>query len=435
MIGIRREDKNDWERRTPLTPRHAATLLAERGVGTVVQPSPLRAFPDGDYTAVGARVDESLDACNTILGIKEVPVDALIAGKAYVFFSHTTKGQAHNMPLLRAILDRRITLLDYERIVDPSGRRLVFFGRHAGSAGMIDSLWALGRRLERRGRPNPFAAIEPAHRYDSLAAAEAEIARVGEEIGRTGVPAGLHPLVFGFTGTGNVSRGAQEVFDELPVCSVAPEELSGLTEASDRHVVYKTVFDLADRFVHKSGGAVTIDALSREPEQFDNGMLRYLRHLTVLVNGMFWVPALPRLLGLDDLRQGWGSGELAGLELIADISCDVGGAIEANVRATAPDAPVYVYDLTHERAIDGVEGNGPVILAVDILPAELPRESSEAFGDSLLAFVEPLARCDWNRPLEQLALPAELGPAVIAHRGRLAPAFDYLERHLSESGA
>jgi len=143
-IGIRREDKNRWERRAPLTPAHVQELVREQGRSVVVQPSPLRIYLDDDYRAAGAVVDEDLSGCRVILAVKEVPPPLLIPGRTYLFFSHVIKGQASNMPMLRQVLERRCTLIDYEPILDRHGRRLIFFGRHAGYTGMIDALWAEG---------------------------------------------------------------------------------------------------------------------------------------------------------------------------------------------------------------------------------------------------------------------------------------------------
>jgi len=149
-IGIRREDKREWERRAPLVPLHVAELVAA-GTDVVVQPSEIRAFGDDDYRRAGARVQDDLSSAGVILAVKEVPMPLLIPGRVYVFFAHVIKGQEHNMPLLRQVLDLGITLVDYEKIADADGRRLVKFGRQAGQAGMVETLRALGRRLAAEG--------------------------------------------------------------------------------------------------------------------------------------------------------------------------------------------------------------------------------------------------------------------------------------------
>jgi alpha-aminoadipic semialdehyde synthase len=236
---------------------------------------------------------------------------------------------------------------------------------------------------------------------------------VSDAIRRHGVPDALHPLVIGFTGSGNASKGAQEIFDQLPYEEILPEDLSSLTADDDlpRNILYKVVFTRSDRF----GGPMT----------------PHLRHLTVLVNGIYWEPGHPRVVSLDDLRGLFGDGSPARLRVIGDISCDLHGSIEANVRITTPGDPVYVYDVSNGGTLSGVAGRGPVILAVDNLPCELPVDASQHFGDALLRFLPALSRCDWSKPFDTLEMSDEIRRAIIVHRGRLTPSYEPLGRHLS----
>jgi len=165
-IGIRREDKNQWERRVPLIPTHVRELIQNHPLDISLQPSAIRVFPDSDYEREGAKVEEDLSSCSVIFAVKEIPLSFFEKGKVYVFFSHTTKGQPHNMPMLKRMIDQECTLIDYEKIIDDKGRRLLFFGKQAGQAGMIDTLWALGKRLLQKGRKTPFVGIQQAHRYE-----------------------------------------------------------------------------------------------------------------------------------------------------------------------------------------------------------------------------------------------------------------------------
>ncbi len=411
MIGIRREDKNRWERRAPLTPDHVAELK-RHGVAVAVERSPLRIFPDDAYVDAGARLVDDLSACPVVVGVKEIPIEKLNPNTAYFFFAHVTKGQPGNMPMLRKIMELGSTLVEYEKIVDERGRRLVFFGRHAGFAGMLDTLAALGRRLIHEGIDSPFASIKLAHEYADLEEAHAELARVAGVIRRDGVPEALHPLVIGFTGSGNVSKGAQEIFDQLPYEEIIPEDLPSLFTNEDlpRNILYKVTFTRDDR----ASGA----------------MGPCLGYLTALVNGIYWEPGHPRVVSNDDLRALYANGASPRLRVIGDITCDLHGSIEANVKITTPGDPVYVYDVASGVAISGVAGRGPVILAVDNLPCELPVDASQHFGDALLRFLPALARCDWTRPFETLELQDEIRRAVVVHRGRLTPHFAHLERHL-----
>lgn len=411
-LGIRREDKNPFERRAPLTPGQVEELVREQGRRVVVQPSELRVYPDADYRAAGAAIAEDLAGCKVILGVKEVPPHLLLPRQPYLAFFHVVKGQPHNMPILRRALELRCTLMDYEPIVDREGRRLIFFGRHAGHAGMIDGLWALGRRLAVEGVPNPLTGVRQALEYPSFADALAFLdAEVAPRIRDQGIPPGLHPLVIGFTGGGNVSSGAQEVLDRLPVVTVHPDELPGLAAdpgRSDR-AVYKVVFRRAQR----------------------TDFARHLPHLTMLVNGIFWAPGHPRLVTRGAVDRLWGAGRTPRLRVIADLSCDLGGAIEVNVRITDSGDPLYVYEPATGAARMGVEGHGPVILAVDNLPCELPRDASEHFGEALLPYLPPLIDADYRAPYDRLDLPPELLGAVIAHAGELTRPFRHLEAALA----
>jgi alpha-aminoadipic semialdehyde synthase len=411
VIGIRREDKNRWERRAPLTPEHVAELT-RHGVAVVVEPAPLRVFPDDAYRAAGARVDGDLSSCPIVLGVKEIPVDRLNPNTAYFFFSHVTKGQPANMPMLRRLMELHCSLVDYEKISDDRGRRLVFFGRHAGFAGMLDTLASLGRRLAWEGIDSPFASLKLAHDYIDLEDAHGELARVADRIRKCGIPEALHPLVIGFTGSGNASKGAQEIFDQLPYEDILPEDLSSLFSNPDlpRNILYKVAFTRSDRA--------------------NGGMAPHLRHLTALVNGIYWEPGHPRVASLPDLLALYSGDALPRLRVIADISCDLHGSIEANVKITTPGDPVYVYDTVSGEAVLGVAGHGPVILAIDNLPCELPVDASQHFGDALLRFLPALSRCDWSRPLDALDLQDEIRRALIVHRGRLAPSYADLARHL-----
>ncbi len=204
-IGIRREDKNRWERRVPLAPKHVKELIA-KGIQVYVQPSNLRVFSDDEYRAVGATVQEDLSPAHTIIAVKEVPPEKFIRDKTYMFFSHTVKAQHSNMAMLDSIISQNIRLIDYEKITDVNGARLVRFGKFAGFAGMIDMLRVLGERLLVLGYSTPFLNIGYSHMYPRLDDAKRAVLALGDEIKRVGLPRVLSPMTFMFTGsTGNVA--------------------------------------------------------------------------------------------------------------------------------------------------------------------------------------------------------------------------------------
>ena len=432
-IGIRREDKSRWERRVPVIPEHARKLREEHGVEVWLQPSKIRVFSDEEYIQAGACVWEGLSPCPVILAIKEIPPDFFEPGKTYVFFSHTIKGQPYNMPMLKKMLELGCTLIDYEKVTDERGRRLIFFGRHAGLAGMTDSLWALGQRLNWEGIPNPFAEIRQTYQYESLAEAQKDVVRVGEKIAAEGLPESITPLIIGIAGYGNVSRGVQEILSLLPILEIEPDEVEAVSMGVDysRNHVYKVVFreehtvepiSPADRF--------ELQDYYDHPEKYRSQFEKYMPHLTVLMNCIYWDKMYPRLVTKSYLKRLFGGEEQPRLRVIGDVSCDIEGAIECTLHCTEPDEPVFVYDPFADRAIPGYAGKGPVVLAVDILPSELPRESSADFSRVLLDYIPAIAKADYSVPFERLDLPPEIKRAIIAHRGELTPNYRYLEKFL-----
>ncbi|MBN1448814.1 MAG: hypothetical protein JXA28_12865 [Bacteroidetes bacterium] len=432
-IGVRKETKDRTQQRVPLSPEQVALLVREHGLRVLVEPMERRIFPDEDYAAVGAELTTDLRDCNIVFGVKEIAPDFMLDNMAYMFFSHTVKGQSYNMPMLRHVLDHGITLFDYELIKDTEGKRLVFFGNYAGYAGMIDSLWALGRRLEWEGYRTPFGHIRYATSYGLLSEAETAFREVGEHIRTDGLPSELVPFICGFTGYGNVSKGAQHLYDLLPVESISPTDLEAFIargEYSNR-VVYKVEFREEHMAApRQSGGVFRLQEFYDHPDRYESVFEQYLPYLTMMVNGIYWEPRYPRLVTIEAARRLFGGAEPPRLRVIGDVTCDIDGSVQLTVKETSSENPVYVYEPETGKIVDGWEGRGPVILAVDKLPTELPREASAAFGASLFPFIPVLAAADLTLPFERLQLPAELHPAIIAHQGRLTPSFEYLTEYL-----
>lgn len=431
-IGIRREDKSRWERRVPITPKHARQLQKEHGIEVWVQPSEIRVFPDHTYDQAGVAVREDLSPCPVTFAVKEIPADFFDPGHTYAFFAHVIKGQPHNMPMLQSLLDKGCQLIDYEKVTDERGHRLIFFGHHAGLAGMVDTLWALGRRLKHEGIGNPFSELQQMLEYDGLEEAKTAVSTVGRRIAQDGLPPSIVPLICGFAGYGNVFGGANEIIELLPVEEIGPDQVADVAEHSDaRDVVYKVVFREKD----------TVEPVSPEdefelqdyydhPAKYRSKFDTYLSHPTLLVNCVYWEEKYPRLVTKEALRELYSGSDQPRLRVIGDVSCDIEGAIEATVKSTEPGNPVYVYDPFGDRAVNGVTGRGPVILAVDILPSELPREASIYFSSVLMEYVPDIAKTDYSVPFGKLDLPPEIKRAVIVYQGELTPDYRYLKEHL-----
>ena len=430
IIGIRKEDKNKWERRTPLIPSHLTELMREHHLDIVVQSSPLRVFPDEDYRREGAKVEENLGACSLILAIKEIPVGLLERGKTYLFFTHTTKGQPHNMPLLKKLVDLGCSLIDYEKIVNEKGQRLLFFGRQAGQAGMIETLWSLGQRLKAEGlSANPFQSVRQTYTYKSLVEAKEEIQKLGWQIHDRGLHPSLSPLVCGFSGYGHASQGAQEIFDLLPFEEIQAEDLKSFFESGNQSSsrLYKVVFKEKDMVQPKAQGLpFDLQDYYNHPEKYESFFDSYLPYLTILVNCIFWAPKYPRFVTKSVLKKLYGADRAPRLRVIGDITCDINGSMECTVKSTEPDKPSFIYDPFKDAAVESFEGRGPVVMAVDNLPAELPLESSIFFSGALKPFMPSIAAADFSGDLDHCHLQEPIRKALILYRGSFTPEYDYM---------
>ena len=427
LLGIRREDKNIWEKRVPLIPEDVKELKDKYGIETVIQPNDNRAFSDDEYLDAGANVDPDISRCSHIVAVKEIPVNLINPEKVYLFFSHTIKGQDYNMPLLQRIIDMKSTLIDYECIADNNGRRLVFFGRFAGLAGMIDTFNGLGRRLKSKGFNTPFMQIKQAFEYPDLNNAKEEIKKVGEDLEKENLPTDILPLVFGFTGYGNVSKGAQEIFDLIPHKQITPDEL--LNTELDKNKIYKVVFEEKDLVELKEADSeFDLQDYYKNPERYKAKFHKYLSKLNILINGIFWNEDYPRLLTKKYLKENF---ENVKLEIVADISCDINGSIEFTEKVTEPDNPAFVFDPESDKIEDGYEGKGIVNIAVDNFPAELPRDSSRSFSESLRPFINKIMDADYSLSFDEVDLPNEIKKAVIVYKGELTTDYKYLKEFLS----
>ncbi|MBN1330036.1 MAG: hypothetical protein JXA54_11235 [Candidatus Heimdallarchaeota archaeon] len=436
-IGIRRETKHG-ERRTPLTPFAVKQLKEKFGIQTYLQSQDTRAFSDEEYKQVGGIIQEDLSECPIIFGIKEMTLDIFKPDGAYMCFHHVIKGQKDNMPMLKYMIENGCTMIDYEKVTDEKNRRLIFFGRHAGYAGMIDTLHGFGLRLkEVDGLDTPFTKVKQACYYFDLDEAKKEIAEVAELIKKDGIPECLCPLVFGFLGYGNVSQGAQSILEILPVKEIDPKDLVALIEHPDtnegKHTIYKVVFKEEHMVYPKEeSNSFELHDYYDHPEKYEGLFAeKFLEYITVIVNGAYWSAKYPRSITKNELKDLFSGKNPPRLRFIGDISCDIEGGIEANIRISFIERPFYVYDPFKNIAIDGVKGNGPAILAIDHLPTEIPRDASDFFSNTLLPFIPNIAKANFNDLFEKSGLDDEIKRAVILWRGKFTPNYEYIDEYLS----
>jgi len=427
-VGIRYEDKYALEKRVPLVPADVEKLV-EKGLKIEVQTSEKRIFKDNEYSAAGAEIVKDMSNSDIILGVKEVTLNSFEENKTYIFFSHVIKGQQYNMPMLRKMMEKKINLIDYEKVTDEKGRRLIFFGNYAGLAGMIDTLWALGQRLEYSGIITPFLKLKQSRMYNSLEDAKSVLRSISAEISEKGLPEELCPFTVGFAGYGNVSKGAQEIFDILPFEEIQPSELPVLDKtASSSKKLYKIIFKEEHLAEKKDGTEFELQEYYVHPERFKGVFEKYLPRLSVLMNCVYWTDKYPKLVTKNYLKHNFSS--RSKLIAIGDITCDVNGSIECTELGTPIDDPVYIYNTKNGTHKMGHEGEGLLIMSVDILPSELPRESSEFFSKELYPFMESIAQCDFSVPFGELIIANEIKRALILLNGEFTPNYEYLTKYL-----
>ena len=424
-----REEYSKWERRAPLCPWHVEKLVKNE-VKVLVQPSSSRVFGDDEYSRAGAIVTSDLSEAQVILGVKQVPVATLMENKTYLCFSHTVKGQPENMPLLEECLKKQVRLVDYECITEGglrNGKRLIAFGAWAGRAGMINAIRGLGERLLALGYSSPFLQLGSSYMYASYEEARRAVANVGAHIRSHGIPKQLAPMVFIFTSNGNASQGAQEVFSLLPHQWVRVEDLPHLSP--DTGKLFGCIVTTKDHVRHREGAEF-------DPcEYHEQGSLKYeslfhtlvAPYASVIVNCMYWDHRYPRLLSTLQMKA-LSTAENCKLIAVADVSCDVRGSIEFLEKTSTIERPFYRVDVATNRVDDSLDGPGILMMGVDILPSELPREASQHFGDLLCSMIHPLlhahARC--SREEQASVLPAELHNAIITNQGEIMKGYEYI---------
>ncbi len=430
-LGVRREDKNIWEKRVPLTPDHVHELV-KKGVTVRVQPSDLRAFPDEEYRDAGAELVEDVFSCDLVLGVKEIPPVYFAQGGAYLFFSHTIKAQPYNMPMLKRLLDLGGTLLDYEKIVDRDGKRLVFFGRYAGIVGAVETIRGLGKRWQSQGIETPFATLKQPHTFKDLNELKIAMRDVGRDVARHGFPKNLAPVIVGFTGNGAVSKGAQEICEELPHERIDTETLNRLVNepaSARKNCVYLVVLEEEELFATKDAART----FSRQdyydhPEYYRSVFFEtYGAKLTAVVNGIYWEEKYPRLLTKEQFSSLLAD-ERNRLAIVGDVSCDIDGSMACTVQATNIDDPVFMYHPDLGVAGRDLSAPGIAVMSVDNLPCELSRDASQTFGDALTPLLPHLLESGCFPG----TMPAEFEPALIAFRGKLTPEYQWLSSHLPQ---
>ncbi|BAO54185.1 NAD(P)-dependent oxidoreductase [Nonlabens marinus] len=403
-FALIRERKNPPDRRVVLSPVQAAQLEhAFAKAELLIEPSQVRIFPDSSYTQAGLQVAEDITEADVMIGVKEVPVDALIPGKKYFFFSHTIKKQPYNRDLLCAILDKKIELYDHETIVNESNMRLIGFGRYAGLVGAYNAFRALGLK------DNLFKLPK----VDDLA--DFDAVKTQLELIRTELP----PVNIVITGSGKVSGGIKEILELLHIHELTPKEFLQLGQFQNNQTVF-TQLDVDDYYTRKDGLTPTKTECYNNPELLESDFMKFAAVADILITGHFYGDGAPYFFTREDMKS-----ENFNISLVADVSCDINGPIACTLRASTIADPLYGYDPSSEKEVAFNTPGSIAVMAVDNLPCELPKDASEGFGEMFLEHVFPaFFNDDADGILERAKMTTK--------DGTLTERFSYLEDYVNE---
>lgn len=398
-IGVIREGKTPPDKRVPFTPVQCVELMQKfPSVEIMVQSSPIRAFSDDDYRSQGINVTDNVSECDVLMGVKEVPLDMLIPKKKYFFFSHTYKEQPYNRKLLKAILDKKIQLIDYELLKDNKGHRIIGFGRYAGIVGAYNAFRAYGEMKK-------TFTLKPAHECDDRVELERELQHVK-------LPKDFKMVM---TGDGRVGHGAREIIDQLDIDLVSVKSYLG--EKHEGPVFCQ--LDSSDYNKTKDGSPWEKGHFYSNPQDFESDFYRFAKSSDMYIACHYWDHEAPQILtkeqlGREDMR----------IRLISDISCDIGEPIASTLRPSTIASPFYGYDRETGKEVPFGTSRSIGVQAVDNLPCELPKDASKDFGRALIDKVMPhLLGSDEDKVIAR-ASETDL-------EGNLSPYFEYLKDYVA----
>jgi len=395
-FAIIKERKNPPDRRVVFSPSKLVEAKKQFPEAIFkVESSDIRVFSDQEYKKAGFEVANDVSDCDVMVGVKEVPIDALISNKKYFFFSHTIKKQPYNRKLLKAVLEKNIELYDHETIVNEKGFRLIGFGRYAGIVGAYNGFRAWGLKHNSWNLPKAGPLPNQAALIKELNSLE------------------LPNIKILLTGSGKVAKGAKEMLDAMRIKSVSVDDY--LNNTFNEPVYCK--IDVLDYNKRKDGSVIDVFDFFNNPQDYDSNFMRFAKVTDYYIAGHFYGDGAPYLYTRDNVKS-----KDFNIKVVADVSCDVDGPVATTLRASTIADPIYGYDPESEKEIDFKNEKAITVMAVDNLPCELPQDASEGFGEQFLQHVIPaFFNNDANGILQR---------AKITENGKLTERFSYLQDYL-----
>ena len=397
-FAIIKERKNPPDRRVVFSPSKLKQAAAQfPDARFIVESSEVRIFPDTAYTDAGFEVLQDVSQADVMLGVKEVPIDALLPNKKYFYFSHTIKKQPYNRSLLQAMLAKNIEMYDHETITKPGGARLIGFGRYAGLVGAYNGFRALGLRDE-------LFTLPKVEHLPDLEGVKAALDKIT-----------LPNIKIALTGSGKVAHGAKEILDHLNILEVSD------TDYLTKEYTYPVYTMLDVMHYNKRQDVVkgSMQEFFKDPSGYQSNFMPYAKKTHYFIAGHFYGNGAPYLFTREDAKN-----KDFTINLIADISCDIDGPVAATIKASTIADPFYGYDPIQEKEVAFNAPSAITMMAVDNLPCELPKDASEGFGDMFLEHVIPAF---FNSDADGLLSRAKM----TSDDGKLTQNFSYLQEYVN----
>lgn len=392
-FGIIKERKNPPDRRVVFSPKELKQLKSEFPNAEIeVESSDIRIFSDEQYANLGINVTNDMNSCDVLFGVKEVPVEALIPNKKYFFFSHTIKKQPYNRKLLQALLEKNIDFYDHETIVDANYNRLIGFGRYAGIVGTYNAFRAFGIKFGLYTLP----------KAETLSGKEDLVSKLKRQV--------LPPIKVVLTGCGKVGNGAKEILDAMKMKEVSVENF--LTKKYSEPVYVQ--IDVLDYNKRKDGQDLEKNDFYVNPTEYTSDFERFTKVADIFIAGHFYGNDAPYILTQEMLKA-----NDCKIKVVADISCDINGPIACTIKASTIAEPIFGYLPSEHKEVDVFHPAAIVVMSVDNLPCELPKDASEGFGDMFMKHVIPAF---FNGDKDGI-----LQRAKITENGKLTERFQYLQ--------
>lgn len=395
-FGIIKERKNPPDRRVVFTPEELVRLQKEHVEAKVkVESSDIRIFTDEQYSDLGIEVATDMTDCDVLFGVKEVPIDALIPNKKYFFFSHTIKFQPYNRKLLQAMLEKNIEMYDHETIVDANNKRLIGFGRYAGIVGAYNGFRGFGIKFDLFNLP----------KAETLKSKDDLIARLKRQT--------LPNIKIVLTGHGKVGMGAKEILDGMKIKEVTADDFLNKVYTQP---VY-TQIDVLDYNKRIDGQVIDNHDFYKNPQDYVSDFERFSKVADIYIAGHFHGNGAPNILTREMLNSPKNK-----IQVVADISCDVDGPIACTLKASTIADPFFGYLPNEHKEVPYTHPGSIMVMSVDNLPCELPKDASEGFGEMFMKHVIPAF---FNGDKDGI-----LQRAKMTENGQLTERFKYLQDYV-----